>query len=126
MMLVVKFLCYAEGTTGGALPCSIMWLVLIAGNTGSEMIDESGGRKTTTDGGNFAIRWATVILFLRDSCSGALMVTEIYTLGISADVKENGDTTRSENNNMWDHHLFITSPVPIETSNNDRMNSIKT
>jgi len=125
-MLVVKFLCYAEGTTGGALPCSILWLVLIAGKNGIDGIDESGRRKTATDGGNFAIRWATVIRFLRDSCSGALMVTEIYTLGISADVKEIGDTTRSANNNMWDHHLFIPSPVPIETSNNDKMNSIKT
>lgn len=69
--------------------------------------------------------WAKVILLLRVSLIGALMVTEIYTLGISAVVKENGDTTNRANNNMWDHNLFITSPVPIENTSLLRNKTIK-
>ena len=49
-------LCYAEVTTGGALPCSISRLLLIAGNFGSDITDESGGRLTTTCASNFATR----------------------------------------------------------------------
>lgn len=68
-----------------------------------------GGSKTARDISS-AIRRATVILALFDSSGGALIVTEIKTLGISAVVNEYGDTTSSANKIMWDIKRFMRAP----------------
>ena len=68
---------YTERITGGALPCSILMPVSTAGNVGSGKIHLSGGRETTDNGSGCTTRCATVMLLLRDSCKGALMVTRI-------------------------------------------------
>lgn len=73
----------------------------------------SGGRETTATDSDLPTRCATVMLFFLDSCMGAFMVTEIYILGISDVVKENGQTTSRENNNMWENNNFISSPEQL-------------
>jgi hypothetical protein len=79
-------------------------------NFRTEMMHVSVGREATVTGTICTTRRETVMPAFRDSCKGELIVTEIYTLGISDVVKESGDTTSRANNNMWDKNRFIRTP----------------
>jgi hypothetical protein len=68
---------YAEGTTGGALPCSIILALSIEGSVGSEIKDCRVEISLTEGCVIFATRCAITMLALRDSFSGAFMVTRI-------------------------------------------------